>query len=136
MINNITLVGRLTRDAELRFTANGVGVANFGIAVNRPFKNQQGENEVDFFNCVAWRKLAENVAQYVGKGSQVAIVGRLQSRRYENKEGQNVTAIEVVAENVQFLDTKGGQKSEAEQDDDPLKNNGNPIDIGTDDLPF
>jgi len=144
MINRVVLTGRLTRDPELKYLSNGVGVANFGIAVNRPYKNQQGENEADFFNCVVWRKQAENVANYLNKGSQVAIDGRLQSRRYKNKEGRQVTVIEIQADSVQFLDNKGKtttneQKSQNEAtspNDDPFKGAGEPIDINSDDLPF
>lgn len=140
MINRINLVGRLTRDWDMRFTPSGIAVANGGIAVNRPFKNQHGENEADFFNCVVWRKQAENAAQYTGKGSLVAIDGRLQSRRYENREGRNVTVIEVVAESVQFLDQRQqGQKKESNQSNDVADNlygGGESIDISDEDLPF
>ncbi|MFZ4454038.1 single-stranded DNA-binding protein [Salibacterium aidingense] len=162
MINRVVLVGRLTRDPELRYTPNGVAVVNFGIAVNRPFTNQQGEREADFFNCVAWRKQAENVANYLKKGSQAGIDGRLQSRKYENQEGRRVSVVEVQAESVQFLEPRsssgggGGSGSEyagAQQgpgqgsgqqsqggasnlNDDPFANDGQQIDISDDDLPF
>ncbi|WP_158738389.1 single-stranded DNA-binding protein [Alteribacillus sp. YIM 98480] len=163
MINRVVLVGRLTRDPELRYTPNGVAVANFGIAVNRPFTNQQGEREADFFNCVVWRKQAENVANYLKKGSLAGIDGRLQSRRYENQEGRRVNVVEVQAESVQFLEPRnasggsgsprndyagaqgGGNQGYGQQNqgggssnlnDDPFANDGQPIDISDDDLPF
>ncbi|RSL28706.1 single-stranded DNA-binding protein, partial [Salibacterium salarium] len=117
MINRVVLVGRLTRDPELRYTPNGVAVVNFGIAVNRPFTNQQGEREADFFNCVAWRKQAENVANYLKKGSQAGIDGRLQSRRYENQEGRRVTVVEVQAESVQFLEPRNASGGSGNRSD-------------------
>lgn len=164
MINRVVLVGRLTRDPELRYTPNGVAVANFGIAVNRPFTNQRGEREADFFNCVVWRKQAENVANYLKKGSLAGIDGRLQSRRYENQEGRQVTVVEVQAESVQFLEPRSvtasrgsdpqmsppmdqwegsqgyssGQSSgqSADLSNDPFADAGKTIDISDDDLPF
>lgn len=104
MLNRVILIGRLTRDPELRYTPNGVAVASFGIAVERPFTNQQGEREVDFINIVVWRKQAENCANHLGKGRLVAIEGRLQVRGYETTDGQRRTVSEVVADSVQFLD--------------------------------
>src|SRR5690625_2188376 len=101
-LNRVVLVGRLTRDPELRYTPNRVAVANFTIAVNRPFKNEQGENEADFINCVAWRRPAENLANYMKKGSQIGIDGRIQTRTYEGQDGKTVYVTEVVADNVQF----------------------------------
>lgn len=107
-MNRINLVGRMTRDAELKTTQGGKAVANFTIAVNRPFPNPQtGEREADFINIVTWGKQAENVAQYVGKGSQVGIDGRLQIRNYDNAEGKKVFITEVVADSVMFLESKG-----------------------------
>lgn len=101
---NITvLVGRLTRDPELRYTQNGTAVANFNLAVDRPFSK---EKETDFINCVAWRKQAENLAQYMKKGSQIGISGRIQTRNYEDKDGKRVYVTEVVADSVQFLDSR------------------------------
>src|SRR5699024_9592057 len=106
MLNNVTLVGRLTKDVDLRYTQSGRAVGNFILAVNRPFSNQQGEREADFILCQAWGKQAENAAQYVGKGSLIGLVGRIQTRNYENKEGQRVYVTEVVADNIQFLESK------------------------------
>ena len=106
MINRVVLVGRLTKDPDLRYTPNGVAVCSFTLAVNRPFTNQQGERDADFINCVAWRKQAENVANYLKKGSLAGIDGRIQTRSYEAQDGRRVYVTEVVAENVQFLEPK------------------------------
>ena len=106
MINNVTLVGRLTKDADLRYTSDGTATATFSLAVNRPFKSANGEREADFINCVIWRKNAENFANFTRKGSLVGITGRIQTRNYENKEGQRVYVTEVVAENFTLLEPK------------------------------
>lgn len=144
MINRVVLVGRLTKDPN--FMENQVAVANFTVAVNRTFKNKSGEQEADFFNIVTFRKQAENVNNYLSKGSLVGIDGRLQSRSYENKEGQRVFVTEVVADSVQFLEPKSQSKGQSQQQsgqakpqqspykDNPFAN-GN-ADIDTDDLPF
>lgn len=143
MINRFVGVGRLTRDPDLRYTPNGVAVVNFGIAMNRPFKNQNGENEADFLNVVAWRKQAENVAQYLQKGSLVGIDGRLQSRSYE-KDGQRIFVVEIQAESVQFLEPRDNstsnqqkptQQANSSQSDGPFAD-ATPIDVQDDDLPF
>ena len=105
MLNRIILIGRLTRDPELRFTpANGVPVAQFTIAVDRPFVNQKGEREADFIRIVTWRKLAETCANNLNKGRLVAVDGRLQIRSYEGQDGQRRYVTEVVADTVRFLD--------------------------------
>ncbi|KFN92419.1 single-stranded DNA-binding protein [Tetragenococcus muriaticus PMC-11-5] len=111
MINNVVLVGRLTKDPDLRYTQNGTAVANFTLAVNRTFTNQDGEREADFINCVIWRKAAENLANMVGKGAQIGVTGRIQTRNYENKEGQRVFVVEVVAGNFQMLESRNKQNS-------------------------
>lgn len=103
MINRVTLIGRLTHDPELRYTVNGIALTRFNIAVNRNFLNQRGEREADFINIVTWRNLAENCANHLRKGALVGIDGRLQTGKYENKEGRTVYTMDVVAENVQFL---------------------------------
>lgn len=103
LINQVTLVGRLTKDPELRYTADGKAVSNVTIAVNRPFRNQAGEYDADFVQCTLWRKTAENTAQYCRRGSMIGITGRIQTRRYENQEGKQVYVTEVVAEMVQFV---------------------------------
>ncbi|GAF13109.1 single-stranded DNA-binding protein [Bacillus sp. JCM 19046] len=112
MLNRVVLVGRLTRDPELRFTPNGVAVANFTLAVNRPFSNQQGEREADFINCVVWRKPAENVANFLKKGSLAGVDGRVQTRSYDNNEGKRVFVTEIVAESVQFLEPRNSQNNQ------------------------
>lgn len=183
MLNRVVLVGRLTKDPELRYTPNGAAVATFTLAVNRTFTNQQGEREADFINCVTWRRQAENVANFVKKGSLVGVDGRLQTRNYENQQGQRVFVTEVQAESVQFLEPKssrntgnnggntgnnggyssnnGGYNSSKNDfgngngggnnnsfgnngnnqgsqnfGNDPFANDGKPIDISDDDLPF
>lgn len=118
MLNRVVLVGRLTRDPELRVSQSNVAVATFNLAVNRPFTSQNGERGADFINCVVFRKQAENVNQYVKKGSLVGIDGRIQTRNYENKDGQRVYVTEVVCESVQFLEPKGsGNQSQGNNND-------------------
>src|SRR5690625_8026491 len=95
MLNRVVIVGRLTRDPDLRYTPNGVAVANFTVAANRPFTNQQGNREADFINCVVWRKPAENLANYMKKGNLIGVDGRLQSRSYEGQDGTTVYVTEV-----------------------------------------
>ncbi|SDQ05060.1 single-stranded DNA-binding protein [Virgibacillus salinus] len=162
MLNRVVLVGRLTKDPDLRYTPNGVAVANFTIAVNRPFSNQQGNRDADFINCVVWRRPAENLANYMKKGSLIGVDGRLQTRTFEGKDGKTVFVTEVVADSVQFLESKGSSQSSGQQasgyqqnqsqnqnqnqtnqnqnqnqnEEEPFKNNGEPIDISDDDLPF
>ena len=106
MINNVVLVGRLTRDVDLRYTSNGTAYASFTVAVERNFKNQNGEKETDFINCAMWRKAAENFANFTHKGSQVGIEGRIQTRNYENQQGQKVYVTEVLAENFSLLEPR------------------------------
>ncbi|MFD1734964.1 single-stranded DNA-binding protein [Bacillus salitolerans] len=169
MMNRVVLVGRLTKDPELRYTPSGVAVATFTLAVNRTFTNQQGEREADFINCVIWRRPAENVANFLKKGSLAGVDGRLQTRSYEGQDGKRVYVTEVVCESVQFLEPKGNntggggyneggrgqedssfgqqggqQRNQNQQrnqgftriDEDPFANDGEPIDISDDDLPF
>lgn len=106
MINNVTLVGRLAKKGELNFTQNEIAVASFTLAVNRNFTNQQGDREADFINCVIWRKGAENFVNFSTKGSLVGVTGRLQTRSYENKEGEKNYVTEVVVENFQMLEPR------------------------------
>jgi single-strand DNA-binding protein len=138
LINNVTLVGRLTKDPDLRYTPNGVAVANFTLAVNRPFSNQSGENEADFINCVVWKKAAENLANYMSKGSQIGVVGRVQTRSYDNNEGKRVFVTEIVADNVQFLGPKktGDGHPSSQPNNNRFEGKGEPIDISDDSLPF
>ena len=117
MINNVTLVGRLTRDPELRYTGNGTAVVSFTIATDRPFTNNQGEREADFINCVAWRRTAEVVSNYTNKGSLVGVTGRIQTRSYENNEGRTVYVTEVVVENFRMLESKATAENRRSNDD-------------------
>jgi single-strand DNA-binding protein len=106
MINQVTLVGRLTKDPDLRITQEGTSVTNVTVAVNRPFRNQLGEIGADFVQCILWKRMAENTAQYCRKGSLVGITGRIQTRYYDNQEGKRVYVTEVVAETIKFLESK------------------------------
>lgn len=115
MINNITLVGRLTKDPELKYTPSGVAVANFTLAVNRKFSNQQGEKETDFINCVVWRKQAENSANFLKKGHLAGVEGSLQTRHYEGQDGKRVYVSEVIADSVQFLEPKKDNQPTGQQ---------------------
>jgi single-strand DNA-binding protein len=138
MMNRTVLVGRLTKDPDLRYTPNGVPVATFTLAVNRPFNKE----ETDFINCVVWKKAAENVANFLKKGSLAGVDGRIQTRNYEGQDGKKVYVTEVVAESVQFLEPKkeGTAPKEINKgftrvEEDPFNGNGQ-IDISDDDLPF
>lgn len=138
MINNTTLVGRLTKNPDLRYTGNGTAVAGFTLAVNRNFTKKDGEQEADFINCVIWRKPAETLANYAKKGSLIGVVGRIQTRSYD-KDGQRVYVTEVVVDNFQFLESRSkqeGQQSNQTQQDDPFAGKGSSIDVSSDDLPF
>ena len=155
MINNVVLVGRLTRDPELRFTSNGSAVATFNLAVNRNFTNQSGEREADFVNCVIWRKPAETLANYAKKGTLIGVVGRIQTRNYENQQGQRVYVTEVVCDNFQLLESKKDNNQNNQQSNQSFQQDSMPgmdkrgfnnatdpfgqssqIDISNDDLPF
>lgn len=135
MLNRIILIGRLAQDPELRYTpAEGVAVATFNLAVERPFANQKGEKEVDFIRIVVWRKQAENCANYLSKGRLAAVEGRLQLRSYEDRDGIKRTIAEVVASSVTFLDGRkdisGGRDREASLNDEES------FDVRDDDVPF
>lgn len=153
-MNKVFLIGRLTRDPELRYTSSNLPVATFSIAVNRNFTNQSGEREADFINIVVWRKQAENIKNYLKQGSQVAIDGRIQTRTYDGEDGKKRYITEVVADNVQFLDTKSS-RNDTFQDQavspssfgdeisqttdvktDPFADFGSNIEINDDELPF
>lgn len=105
-MNTVQLVGRLTKEVDLKFTSSGTAVGSFTIAVNRSFTNQQGDREADFINCVIWRKAAENLASFTRKGSQIGIEGRIQTRNYENQQGQRVYVTEVVVNNFHLLEPR------------------------------
>ncbi|MDE9877851.1 single-stranded DNA-binding protein [Staphylococcus pseudintermedius] len=143
MINRVVLVGRLTKDPEFRTTQSGVEVATFTLAVNRNYKNKNGEQQADFINCIVFRKQAENVNNYLNKGNLAGVDGRLQSRSYENQEGRRVFVTEVVCDSVQFSESKNNnqsnnqqQRGQAPAQDNPFTNANNPIDIDDEDLPF
>ena len=146
MINNVTLVGRLTKDVELKYTPSNVANVSFTLAVNRTFKNANGERESDFINCVIWRKSAENFANWVKKGALIGITGRIQTRNYENQQGQRVYITEVVAENFQMLESRNQQQGQQQvqpqqatqqqaKQPDPFAG-GTKMSLNDDDLPF
>jgi len=134
-MNKVILIGRLTQDPELRYTASGIARTTFTLAVNRPFANQQGQQEADFIPVIVWRKAAENTARYMKKGSQVAVEGRIEVRKYQDNDGANRTYTAVVADRVQFLEPRrdNGGPSADTGGTDPF---GDPFDISDDDLPF
>lgn len=164
-MNKVFLIGRLTRDPELRYTSSNIPSATFSLAVDRTFTNQNGEREADFINIVVWRKQAENVKNYLTKGSQVAIDGRIQTRTYDAQDGSKRYVTEVVADNVQFLSRSNGGSNNSSQDggfsqpsfqdnatpydfssnstasttdvsSDPFSDFGSNIEINDDELPF
>ena len=163
MINNVVLVGRMTRDAELRYTPSNQAVATFTLAVNRNFKNQNGEREADFINVVIWRQQAENLANWAKKGALIGVTGRIQTRSYDNQQGQRVYVTEVVAESFQLLESRTAREGQGggysagnssggndynspyqtptqstpnfAREESPFGAN-NPMDISDDDLPF
>lgn len=139
MINNVTLVGRMTRDAELRYTPQNQAVATFTLAVNRNFKNANGDREADFINCVIWRQQAENLANWAKKGTLIGITGRIQTRSYENQQGQRVYVTEVVAETFQLLESQKERSNQGQPQgysQTPDFGRSEPMDISDDDLPF
>lgn len=163
MLNRVILIGRLTRDPELRYTPSGVAVTQFTLAVDRPFSNNQtNEREADFIPVVTWRQLAETCANYLRKGRLAAVEGRIQVRNYDNNEGRRVYVTEVIADNVRFLESAnsrgeggGGAREEFQgggngsgggnrygggrggnNNSDPFSDESKPIDISDDDLPF
>lgn len=111
-MNKVILIGRITKNIELKSTPNGKEVADFSITVKRTYKNAKGEYEADFINCISFGKTAELLGKYTKKGDQIAIEGRINTRNYENKEGKKVYITEVLVENIMFLETKNAQKSE------------------------
>ena len=160
-MNKVFLIGRLTRDPELRYTGNNTAVATFSLAVNRNFANQAGEREADFINIVVWRKQAENVKNYLTQGSQVAIDGRLQTRSYDDTNGQKRYVTEVVADNVEFIGSRNSSGNSnnmnssasnagptpydfgdtpepkgTDVDSNPFADFGSSIEISDDELPF
>ncbi|WP_341485452.1 single-stranded DNA-binding protein [Listeria seeligeri] len=153
MINNVILVGRLTKDPEIRYTQNGIAVVSFTLAVNRTVTNKQGEREADFITCIAWRKTAENLANYQRKGNLIGIEGSIQTRNYEGADGKRIFRTDVLAESIQFLEPrKNGNNPAPGSTNNATTNNSNntanqmpphdpfaaqqPINISADDLPF
>src|SRR5690625_4328167 len=156
MINRVVLVGRLTRDPDLRYTNNGTAVANFTIACNKPFKKDGEDQQADFINCVIWRKPAESLANYMSKGSLIGVEGSIQTRNYEGTDGKRVYVTEVLAASVQFLESKSksenqeprnqqsnqssyqssNQSSNQQTQQTNAQDSLDPIDISDDDLPF
>lgn len=151
MLNRVILIGRLTKDPELRYTPSGVAVTQFTLACDRPFTNSSGEREADFIPIVTWRQLAETCANYLRKGRLTAVEGRIQVRSYDNNEGRRVYVTEVIADNVRFLESNrsgddagssgfsGNRDNQLNRNDskqDPFANTGSPIDLSDDDLPF
>ena len=129
-MNKAILIGRLTRDPELRTTPTGRNVCQFSIAVNRTYTNANGEREADFINCVVWDKQAENLAKYQKKGNQIAVDGRIQTRNYDDKDGKKVYVTEVIAEEAYFAD------SNKTREENPFENSGTKAPATDDDLPF
>lgn len=132
-MNKVFLIGRLTRDPELRYTGNNTPVASFTLAVNRTYTSQSGEREADFINIVVWRKQAENIKNYLFQGSQVAVDGRIQTRSYDDNNGQKRYVTEVVADNVEFLSPKGSNNNQSSGNSMPPEPT--PYDFGTDKEP-
>ena len=155
-MNNVNLIGRLTKAVDLRYTQNGVAYGSFTIAVNRRFKNQNGEREADFINCVIWKKGAENLANFTQKGSLIGVSGAIQTRNYDNQQGQRVYVTEVLVENFDLLESRktadngvlnlGGINTQSYNknqnsagnfaNNDPFTTNGETFEVQDDDLPF
>lgn len=143
MINNVVLVGRMARDAELRYTPSNQAVATFTLAVNRNFKNQNGEREADFINCVIWRQQAENLANWAKKGMLIGITGRIQTRNYENQQGQRVYVTEIAADNFMLLESRQQRDNQSNNTTDGGSNelpnavlgNTKPMDFSDNELP-
>lgn len=125
MINQVVLVGRLTRDPELRHTQSNIANLRFTVAVNRQFANQQGERQADFINCIAWRAQAENMARFLRKGSLIGITGRIETGSYQNQQGQTVYTTDVIADSVQFLEPRGTTQDDGGQQQNFGGNNNN-----------
>lgn len=161
MLNSVSLTGRLTRDVDLRYTQSGTAVGSFTLAVDRKFKSKNGERETDFVNCQIWRKSAENFANFTKKGSLVGVEGHIQTRTYDNAQGQKVFVTEVIVDNFALLESRQASQNSPKSPQtantsatattnasqttpnasranttDPFTNNGQPIDIQDDDLPF
>lgn len=130
-MNKVVLIGRLTKDPEIRYTPAGNAVSTFSIAVNRDYKNANGEYDTDFINCVAWNQTAEFMGNYLRKGYQIAVSGNIQTRNYQDQSGKTVYVTEVIVNQVQNL-TPLEKKEEKPTEDDPFKN----LMPSEDDIPF
>lgn len=150
-MNKVVLIGRLTRDPELRYTSSNIPTVTFSLAVNRPFQNQNGVREADFINIVMWRKQAETAKKYLSKGSLIAVDGRIQTRNYDGTDGKKVYVTEVVADNFEFLESKGQRANMASDEnmdsfvqnmpttdvkDEPYIDFGDTIELSDDDIAF
>ena len=145
-MNTVNLIGRLTKDPELKYTPSGIAICKFTLAVNRDFTNQSGEREADFINCTTFKKTAENLSNYQSKGSQIGVVGRIQTGSYEGQDGKRVFTTDVMVDRVEFLGSKQGeeqannnppqQQNYTRVDEDPFANSKGPIEVSEDDLPF
>lgn len=136
MINNVTLIGRLTRDPKLQYTNSNIATAQFNIACNRNFKNSNGEYDADFINCVMWRDQAERFCEWPRKGMLVGITGRIQTRSYEGNDGKRVYVTEVVAENFQVLEKRDNTANQNSMNEQMPPSFASPMDITEDGLPF
>lgn len=150
MINNVVITGRIVKKPEIRHTQSGIATCNFAIAVNDNFTNNKGERHVSFINCVAWRAQAENLAKFMSKGSLIGVVGRIQTDSWDGQDGKRQYSTRVVAENIQFLETRksteqrnqggyGGAPAyggSSNQNNDPFSGDSHPIEVHADDLPF
>lgn len=150
-MNKVVLIGRLTKDPELRYTSSNIPTVTFSLAVNRPFQNQNGVREADFINIVMWRKQAETAKKYLSKGSLIAVDGRIQTRNYDGTDGKKVYVTEVIADNFEFLESKGqraNMTSDENMDsfvqnmpttdvkDEPYIDFGDTIELSDDDIAF
>ncbi len=158
-MNKVILIGRLTRDPEMRTTGSGVAVTRFTVAVSRPYNPQNGQPQTDFIGCIAWRRQAENIAKYCTKGTQVAVEGRIQTGSYDGQDGQKHYTTDIIADSVTFLSSKNSSNTDSQFDssnfsqpmpnydesqnipttdlnDDPFKDFGEEIALSDDDLPF
>jgi single-strand DNA-binding protein len=138
-MNNCSFIRRLTKDGELRYTSSGIAVFTLNVAVQDKFKNQNGEYGVTFINLVAWKGLAEMMANHCKKGDQIGVVARYQQRSYENNDGKKVYISEFIVNELTFCQkasNNGNQGSSSVNNNDPFSGNGQPIDISDDDLPF
>lgn len=132
-MNTVNLIGRLTKDPELKYTPSGIAICKFTVAVNRDFTNQNGEREADFINCTAFKKTAENLSNYQSKGSQIGVVGRIQTGSYEGQDGKRVFTTDVMVDRIEFL---GSKQNDGQGNNNPPRQNKGPVEVSEDDLPF